>query len=65
MKVILDEKLYDEIWNRIEKKYKFYPSANKKNKTFDFDMDNVCYKLKELTDINFIVEVLESNQVRI
>ena len=32
---------------------------------FELFKSNVCYKLKELTDINFIVEVLESNQVRI
>ena len=45
MKVILDEKLYDEIWNRIEKEYKFYPSVNKKIKTFEFNIENVCYQL--------------------
>ena len=36
MKVILDEKLYDDIWNRIEKEYKFYPSVNKKINAFTF-----------------------------
>lgn len=45
MKVILDEKLYDKIWNRIEKEYKFYPSANKKDNTFLFNTENICYKL--------------------
>ena len=32
---------------------------------FELFKSNVCHKLKELTDINFIVEFLESNQVRI
>ena len=42
MKLILDEKLYDEIWNRITKEYKFYPSVDK---TFEFNIENVCYRL--------------------
>ena len=45
MKVILDEKLYDEIWNRIEKEYNFYPSKYKKINTFEFNIENICYQL--------------------
>ncbi len=45
MKVILDEKLYDDIWNRIEKEYKFYPSVNKKINAFEFSIENICYQL--------------------
>lgn len=45
MKVILDEKLYDEIWNRIEKEYNFYPSEYKKINTFEFNIENICYQL--------------------
>lgn len=32
---------------------------------FDLFKSNVCHKLKEMTDINFIIDVLESNQIRV
>lgn len=32
---------------------------------FELFKSNVCHKLKELTDINFVIDVLESNQIRI
>lgn len=31
---------------------------------FELFKSNVCHKLKELTDINFVIDVLESNQIR-
>ena len=31
---------------------------------FELFKSNVCHNLKELTDIDFIVDVLESNQIR-
>lgn len=33
--------------------------------SFELFKSNVCHKLKELTDINFIIDVLESNQIRV
>lgn len=32
---------------------------------FELFKSNVCHKLKELTDINFVIELLESNQIRV
>ena len=32
--------------------------------SFELFKSNVCHKLKELTDINFVIDVLESNQIR-
>lgn len=50
MKVILDEKLYDMIWGRIYKKYSFTPSINPIVVPFNFDFQNVCYKLNSTWD---------------
>ena len=33
--------------------------------SFELFKSNVCHQLKELTDINFVIEVLESNQIRV
>ena len=35
-----------------------------KRSSFDVFKSNVCHRLKELTDINFIIEVLESDNIR-
>lgn len=51
MKVILNEKLYNEIWDKINNDYKFCPSINKKVKPFNFDVEYVCYKLKSLWNV--------------
>lgn len=46
MKVIVDEKLYREIWDKIYKDYKFTPSINKQVTPFKFNV-GVCYRLRE------------------
>lgn len=45
MKVILDEKVYDEIWDKIYRDYKFHPSVDTKVIPFNFKVKYVCYKL--------------------
>lgn len=45
MKVILDEKLYNKIWDKIYNEYKFCPSINNTVIPFEFNVEYVCYKL--------------------
>lgn len=42
-----------------------YLLEDSQRNSFELFKSNVCHKLKELTDINFVIELLESNQIRI
>ena len=46
MKVILDKKIYNEIWDKIYKDFKFTPNTDTSIKTFEFPMHNEQFNLK-------------------
>lgn len=48
MKVILDEKTYDNIWNKVYTKFKFKPSTDINVTPFEFDIDYRSYKLNDI-----------------
>lgn len=48
MKVILDQNLYNNLWDKIYKDFKFNPSVDVNKKPFEFNINYKVYKLKSL-----------------
>lgn len=69
MKVILDKKLYDKIWDKIYRDYKFHPSTEKYVIPFKFNVRCVRYRLREIWSaeqekiVNDIFKSLSGNDI--
>lgn len=69
MKIILNDKKYDMIWNKIDNDFKFKPSIDLKIIPFQFDINYVCYKLNNLWNeeqekiVNRILKKMSSNDI--
>ena len=48
MKVILDEKIYNDIWNKVNNKFKFKLSTDINVNPFEFDINYTSYKLNDV-----------------
>ena len=52
MRIILDKKIYNEIWNILYSKFKFNPSTDINVVPFEINNDYVCYKLNSVWNDN-------------
>lgn len=50
MRVILDQQLYDKIWDFIKQDFHFNPSMDQHTAAFAFPMRAACFGLKRLWD---------------